>query len=214
MVILQPLQRHLHGLSPRDMDLFYRFGIGEVKPSPYSCIHHAFEHHAACQPDAVAVVNFEEAITYGELDRQANCLATHLRDMGVQTDSRICVLVERSILMVVAILGVLKSGAAYVPLDGDIVSDSTIAHALEDSGSDILLTLPKFTERAVTAKNIINLEDAICARPSLHCVKPKDEATTNSGAYVIYTSGESLLRHSLPSPIDMVCRDDWSAKGR
>lgn len=162
--------------------------MGEVKPSPFSCVHHAFEYHALRQPHAIAVVNFEESITYGELDRQANCLAVRLRDLGVQTNSRVCVLVERSILMVVAILSILKAGAAYVPLDGNIVSDSTLAHALHDSGSDVVLTLSKFTPR-VADKIVVTLEDAICASPSNHCIKPKDEARANGGAYVIYTSG-------------------------
>lgn len=198
MVILQPLQDQLQGLSPSDRALFYRFGIGEVKEAPFSCVHHAFEHHALHQPDAVAVVNFEERITYGELDRKANCLAARLRDKGVQLDSRVCVLVERSILMVVAILGVLKAGAAYIPFDGNIVSDSTLAHALKDSGSDIVLTLPKFTSRVV-GKNVVNLEDVICQTSSAHCVKPKDLATTKGGAYVIYTSGKWDCSLCIPS---------------
>lgn len=189
MVGVHSSQDQLRGLSPLDKSLFYRFGIGETQKSRFSCVHHAFEHHALRQPDAVAIVNFEENITYGELNRQANCLATRLRDLGVQIDSRVCVLVERSILMVVAILGVLKAGAAYIPLDGNIVSDSTLAHALEDSGSDVVLTLSKFTTR-VQGKTIVNLEEVICSSPSAHCVKPKDLATTNGGAYVIFTSGK------------------------
>ncbi|KAJ3575349.1 hypothetical protein NP233_g1159 [Leucocoprinus birnbaumii] len=188
MVILQSLQEPLRDLSPPDRDTFLRFGRGEDKPAPFSCIHHAFEYHASRQPEALAVVNFEETITYGELDRQANCLAARLRDMGIAPDSRVCLLVERSILMVVAILGVLKAGAAYVPLDGNVVSDSTLAHALRDSGSDIVLTLSKFTAR-VADKRAIVLEDVICRSAAIHCVKPKDEATTSGGAYVIYTSG-------------------------
>ncbi|KAF9445393.1 nonribosomal peptide synthetase 12 [Macrolepiota fuliginosa MF-IS2] len=188
MVILHQSQSQIHNLSPVDRALFYRFGIGEARESPFSCVHHAFEYHALRQPDTAAVIDFEERITYGELERQANCLAAHLRDMGVQPDSRVCVLVERSILMVVAILGVLKAGAAYIPLDGNIVSDTTLAHALGGSGSDIVLTLSKFITRVV-GENVVNLENAICATSSAHCRKPKDLATTKGGAYVIYTSG-------------------------
>lgn len=190
MAILHPRQDLFCGLSPLDKSLFYRFGIGETIKSPFSCIHHAFEYHASLQPSALAVVNFEESITYGELDRRANCLATYLQDMGIETDSRICVLVERCIPMVVAILGVLKAGAAYIPLDGNVVSDSTLRHALEESGIEMVLTLPKFTSR-VEGKHIINLEQVICASSSTHCAKPKDLATADGGAYVIFTSGES-----------------------
>lgn len=187
-MVLQPLQDPLSCLSPSERTLFHRFGTGEVQKTPFSCVHHAFECYARLQPDTPAVVNFQESITYGELDRQANCLAAHLIDWGVRVDSRVCVLVERSILMVVAMLGVLKAGAAYIPFDGNVVSDSTLAHALKDSGSDVVLTLPKFMSR-VAGEFALNLEDILCQTSSEHCVKPKDLATADSGAYVIYTSG-------------------------
>jgi len=191
MVVLQQLNDQLCDLSPLDRDLFFRFGLGEFQTSPFSCIHHAFEYHALRQPNALAVVNFEENITYGELDRQANCLATQLRSAGVQADFRVPILIERSIWMVVAILGTLKAGAAYVPLDGNIVSDVTLTHALNDSNSKIVLTLSHFTRRiADKTKFIIKLDDVICTCPSDHCVKPDDDATANGGAYVIYTSGK------------------------
>ncbi|KXN81763.1 Linear gramicidin synthase subunit C [Leucoagaricus sp. SymC.cos] len=180
MVIFQPVQDLFRRLSPSDRDLFYRFGIGETKLSPFSCVHHAFEHHASRQPDALAVVDFEQSITYGELDRQANCLAARLRGMSVRPDSRICVLVERSILMVVAVFGVLKAGAAYVPLDGNIVSDSTLTHALKDSDSDIVLTVSKYAAR-VEGRTIVNLEEVICPTLSGHCSKPEDETTAQHG---------------------------------
>jgi non-ribosomal peptide synthetase component F len=91
--------------------------------------------------------------------------------------------------MVVAMLGVLKAGAAYIPLDGNVVSDSTLRHAVEDSGIDLVLTLPKFASR-FEGKNMVDLEQVICTSPSNHCAKPKDLATADGGAYVIFTSGE------------------------
>lgn len=204
MVALQQFEDQLCDLSPLDRDLFFRFGIGESQTSPFSCIHHAFEYHALRQPNALAVVNFEENITYGELDRQANCLATQLRSVGVQADFRVPILIERSIWMVVAILGTLKAGAAYVPLDGNIVSDVTLAHALNESNSKIVLTLSQFTARiADETKIVIRVDDAICICPSNHCVKPDDDATTNGGAYVIYTSGkyDAYIKSNYPSGI-------------
>jgi len=179
------------GTVERPTRPFFRFRLGETQPPPFSCIHHAFEYHALRQPNAVAMVNLEENITHGELDRQANCLATRLRSMGVQADSQVPILIERSILMVVAILGTIKAGAAYVPLDGNIVSDSTLTYALDDSGSQIVLISANFTERVTNkAKIVVRLDNVICTFPSNHCVKPKDETTINGGAYVIYTSGK------------------------
>ncbi|HEY1379606.1 MAG TPA: amino acid adenylation domain-containing protein, partial [Gemmataceae bacterium] len=99
--------------------------IGEgVSTSPPSmtggkmrCLHHLFEARAAERPDAEAVVCGAERVTYGELNRRANRLARHLRRRGVGPEVTVGVCVEKSVDMVVAVLGVLKAGGAYVPLD-------------------------------------------------------------------------------------------------
>ena len=184
-----PTPDPLRELSASDQARFVEFGVGLTVASPFQCIHHAFEFHARTQPDAVAVEDFEETITYAELDRRANCLASRLRDSGVALDSRVCFLSERSIPMIVGIIGILKAGAAYVPLDGNIVSDSTLRHAIEGSESSIVLALKKFSHRVDSAQTIV-LEDIICEEASSHCTKPKDMTTSKHGVYVIYTSGK------------------------
>ncbi|KAF9475655.1 nonribosomal peptide synthetase 12 [Pholiota conissans] len=185
----QAATRHpLEHLSPSDQILFYNYGVGPIIAPPFHCIHHAFEFHAKRQPNAIAVEDFKHTITYGELDRQANCVAAHLKSSGVVLDSRVCFLAERSIPMIVGILGILKAGAAYVPLDGNIVSDSTLKHALLGSGPSIVLVLKKFIGR-VAGRPTICLEDHICQEASIHCAKPEDKSTSNHGVYVIYTSG-------------------------
>ncbi|KAF4617144.1 hypothetical protein D9613_005935 [Agrocybe pediades] len=190
----------LHNLSSSDKELFVQFGIGPSVASPFQCIHHAFEFHARNQPSAIAVEDFENTITYGELDRQANCVATHLQAKGVQLDSRVCFLAERSIPMIVGILGILKAGAAYVPLDGNIVSDSTLKHALTGSESPIALVLQKFAHRVGGDWQPVCLENIICEDPtSSHCKKPKDLSTSNHGVYVIYTSGTT----GVPKGVDV-----------
>lgn len=180
-----PLQR----LSQADQNLFYEFGVGPSVTSPFECVHHAFEFHAKNQPDAIAVEDFENTITYSDLDSQANCLAVHLKASGVEVDSRVCFLAERSIPMVVGILGILKAGAAYVPLDGNIVSDSTLKHAFLGSEAPVVLALKKFGSR-VDGRCTMILEDTICEEhSSIHCTKPEDWSTSKHGVYVIYTSG-------------------------
>ncbi|KAF8967152.1 nonribosomal peptide synthetase 12 [Flammula alnicola] len=188
----------LDHLPPSDQTLFHNFGVGASVSSPFQCVHHAFEFHAQSQPDAIAVEDFDNKITYADLDRQANCLATHLRAVGVSLDSRICFLAERSIPMVVGILGILKAGAAYVPLDGNIVSDSTLKHALLGSESPNVLVLKKFVAR-VEGRHMICLEDTICEERSVHCTKPQDLSASKHGAYVIYTSGTT----GVPKGVDV-----------
>src|SRR6185436_1523188 len=82
-----------------------------------ACLHELIEAQAASTPDALAVVFEDERLTYAELDRCANRLARHLDSLGVGPDVPVGLLVERSLDMVVGLLGILKAGGAYVPLE-------------------------------------------------------------------------------------------------
>ncbi|KAG6854584.1 hypothetical protein C0991_004920 [Blastosporella zonata] len=193
-------QELLKDLPATDKELFTKFGLGETVKPAFECVHHAFDHHAREHPETIAVEDFAHKITFAELDRQSNCLATRLRESGVAPGSRVCLLVERSIHMVVGILSVLKAGGAYVPLDGNVVADKTLNHALKDSGSSLVLVQRKFTHRVGTVP-IVCLEDAICESPSNpHCQRPKDLAKTTDSAYIIYTSGTT----GVPKGVDVM----------
>ena len=89
----------------------------EAEYASEQCVHELFEAQVERTPEAVAVVLGEETLTYGQLNGRANRLAHHLRSLGVRPDSRVGICVERSLEMVVGLLGVLKAGGAYVPLD-------------------------------------------------------------------------------------------------
>ena len=86
------------------------------------CIHELFEAQAARHPDAVAVAQEDDQLSYGELNACANRLARRLRALGVRPDARVGLCVERSLNMVVSLLGILKAGGAYVPLTRPIRS--------------------------------------------------------------------------------------------
>jgi non-ribosomal peptide synthetase component F len=182
-------QQVLRHLSTIDRQLFNQFGFGERETPAFDLVHVAFEHHAETHPHNIAVEDFSLKVTYEELDRQANCLAATLSSQGIKPGSRVCLLVERSILMVVGILGILKAGGAYVPLDGNVVADKTLNHALKDSGSSLALVQRKFGHR-LTSMPILSLEDVIHeSHIESHCIKPENKATTTDSAYIIYTSG-------------------------
>ncbi|HVG44860.1 MAG TPA: amino acid adenylation domain-containing protein, partial [Longimicrobium sp.] len=104
-----------------------------------SCIHELFEAQVARAPDAVAVVFDGLSLTYAELNARANRLAHHLRELGVGPDARVAVCVERGPGMVVGLMGVLKAGAAYVPLD-PAYPGARLRHMLGDSAPVALLT--------------------------------------------------------------------------
>src|SRR5690349_18085366 len=82
-----------------------------------SCIHHVFERQVAKTPEAIAVKCGEETLTYSQLNARADQLARKLQGLGVAPEVRVALYLERSLDMVVAILGVLKAGGAYVPID-------------------------------------------------------------------------------------------------
>ena len=185
-------------LSPEDVLLFNRFGFGDARKPAFSCVHHAFEHYARVQPDAIAVEHCGSSITYGELDRKANGLATRLRALGVYPGTRVCLLVQRSISMVVGILGILKAGAAYVPLDGSIVTQSTLEHVLHDSQAVLALALKEFVHR-VSDTPAVCLEDTLDSLSSAECIKPADLSSPDDGVYIIYTSGKPQFHRLLPN---------------
>jgi acyl-CoA synthetase (AMP-forming)/AMP-acid ligase II len=185
----------LSHLSATDRALFWKYGIGAKASVPFQCVHHAFEFHAQSNPDYTAVDELGTTITYAELDRRSNCLAARLRSIGVTQGSRVCMLVERCISLPIAVLGILKAGAAYIPLDGNVVSDSTLKHALKGSGSSVAVTLRKFEHRVADAPvPLVFLDDALCPgyNPG-HCVKPRDTTTAHDSVYIIFTSGKCLL---------------------
>ncbi|HET7228484.1 MAG TPA: amino acid adenylation domain-containing protein [Longimicrobium sp.] len=162
-------------------------------PFDRACIHHLFARQAARTPQAVAVVYGDDALTYRELDERANRLAHHLAALGAGPEMPVALCVERSTAMLVAMLAILKSGAAYLPLD-PAYPRGRLKHMLADSGASLLVT--QHSLRALLPSDEIRtvLIDAhaaeIAARPG---DAPASEVTAGNAAYVIYTSGSTGL---------------------
>ncbi len=148
----------------------------EVEPGSGSTLPALFRRQAAREPDAVAAVFGDRRLTYRELDRASDRLAGRLADLGVGPESRVAVSVERSLGMVVGILGILKAGGAYVPIDPSYPAERR-DFMLEDSRATLLLTGDQLENES--------LEIAAPAVPL-----PSDPAAENL-AYVIYTSGST-----------------------
>ena len=103
------------------------------------CIHQMFEEQAERTPDAMAIVFEQQQLTYAQLNTRANQLARHLQTLGVGPDALVGICMERSLEMVVGLLGILKAGGAYVPLDPAYPGER-LAYMLEDSAAAVLLT--------------------------------------------------------------------------
>ena len=103
------------------------------------CLHELFAEQAAKTPDAVAVVYEDGELRYAELDRRANQLAHHLRKLGVGPEVIVGLCVERSLEMVVGLLGILKAGGAYLPLDPGYPAER-LAYMLADARAAVVVT--------------------------------------------------------------------------
>src|SRR5919107_75970 len=110
------------------------------------CVHELFEEQVELTPDAVAVVFEDEQLTYRELNRRANQLAHHLRTLGVGPEVLVGICVERSLEMVVGLLGILKASGTYVPLDPSYPA-TRLEFILEDTQAPVLLTQERLVER-------------------------------------------------------------------
>jgi 2,3-diaminopropionate biosynthesis protein SbnA len=154
-------------------------------------LHHIFEAQADARPEAVAVVFGREETTYAELERRANRLARHLRACGVWPKSLVAMLLPRSIDAYATVLGILKAGAAYVPLDADYPPDR-LSYILENSGATALVTTGDLARHAAFDGAVIRLDtDRAKIDAQSGARLPREMATVapRDLCYVIYTSG-------------------------
>ncbi|ATB48688.1 non-ribosomal peptide synthetase [Corallococcus macrosporus] len=155
-------------------------------PLPDS-LHGLFEQQVARRPDATAARFESRAVTYRELDEQANRLANRLRQLGVEPGHRVGIFLERSLELLVGLLGILKAGAAYVPLD-PLYPPDRLAHILDDSGVSLLLTEPALAAQvpAYHGKRMLLAEAA-----GAPATRPQVTLAGSNLAYVLYTSGST-----------------------
>nr|QEO74481.1 condensation domain-containing protein [uncultured bacterium] len=154
-------------------------------------LHGLFEEQVRRTPDATALVFEGERLTYAELDGRADRLARRLRRTGVGPEALAAVLLERSVEMVVALLGVLKAGGAYVPLDPEYPAER-VRFMLEDSGAPVVLTTSRLAGLVpgghAARVVLLDVEDEVEAEAR---ADSDGEVHGDNLAYVIYTSGST-----------------------
>ena len=161
-----------------------------ARPLPRECVHELFTAQALRTPDARAVIFKDEVLTYAELDRRSNKLAHHLLRRGVRLESRVAVCVERSIEMVIALLGTLKAGATYVPLDPGYPA-SRLEQMAVDAGVSVVITQSRFQDRLPQGAEFVRIDTDL---PYIFSESDDDPATacrSDNLAYIIYTSGST-----------------------
>ncbi len=165
------------------------------------CVHHLVQAQAERVPDAIAAIFENEHLTYGELNRRANQLAHHLQKLGVGPETLVALLLERSLAMLIGVLGVLKAGGAYVPMD-PAYPQERLAFMLDDAQALVLLAhehlLGGFPTEGIEVVCLdVDWADIALERDD----NPVSGARPDNLAYVIYTSGSSgrpkgvMIRH-------------------
>lgn len=155
------------------------------------CIHQVFEAQVQARPEAVVAVFEDMQLTYNELNRRSNQLAHYLRGMGIGPEVFVGVCMERSLEMVVAILGILKAGGAYVPLDPAYPSER-LAFMLQETQAPVVLTHGRLAEALSACKTRIVRLDAHGESITHEKKTNVDSRVTSANlAYVMYTSGST-----------------------
>jgi len=178
-------------LTARGIQDFLDWNLTDVSLPQNLCIHYLIERQAALNPDAVAVICGERSLSYEELNKRANRLARSLNRLGVGAEDRVAISLERSLEMMIALLGVLKSGGAYVPLDPSYPRER-VGYMLEDSRSKIVLT-----EQRLAASFSGTDAKILCLDSDWHRIAVEESGNLADGAnpeniaYVIYTSGST-----------------------
>ncbi|MFB2880052.1 non-ribosomal peptide synthase/polyketide synthase, partial [Floridanema aerugineum] len=178
------------------------------------CLHQLFEEQVLKTPQSVAVVFENQRLTYSELNDRSNQLAHYLRSLGVGADVLVGICVERSLEMIVGILGILKAGGAYVPLDPTYPQDR-LSFILEDAQISVLLSQQHLVEKLPQHQARVIYLDSEWETIAQHSQSnPQDTATSSNLAYIIYTSGSTgqpkgvLVNHSNVVRL-FAATDDW-----
>jgi amino acid adenylation domain-containing protein len=205
-IVANPDERigELQLLGPEELRrLLVEWNDNDAEVPQDEFVHELFEAQAAAQPEAVAVVFEDTNLTYGELNARSNQLARYLQSQGVGPETRVGICMERSVEMVVGLLGVLKAGGAYVPLDPAYPKER-LAFMMADAQAPLLLTqqrllqsLPAAEAQALEAQAQVDQVRALCIDADAELLAqhstenlPRTVAAANL-AYLIYTSGST-----------------------
>lgn len=159
---------------------------------PHNTVHEAFESVVDVYPAIVAAIHGDQKITYHQLDLAANRLAHHLIGSGLRPKQRVCLVVQRSLEMLIGLLAILKAGCQYVPIDGGVASDQALQHIFKDTEARFILCLPKFWEKVqqFAPRDAIVLELGRETGAFYSPLRPCVKVSADDGVYAMYTSGE------------------------
>jgi amino acid adenylation domain-containing protein len=196
-------------LSEFDQSLFQSFSQGPIVKLPFNHLHTAFEYWEKLQPDAIAAQFENKSISYKQLNSQANSLALKLLKLGIDSGSNVGVFVKRSINMLVAMLAVLKTGAAYVPLDIGVSPKQQIDKIIESAGIKIVLSLEPFSHKCPNKPDlqVIDLDKAVntSSKTGTLTKNLNTQFSRQSCAFVLFTSGTTGIPNGVRVSHNNLC---------
>ncbi|WP_367387265.1 amino acid adenylation domain-containing protein [Bacillus vallismortis] len=167
--------------------LLHRYNETKTDYPKNMTINQLFEEQARMNPDHIAIVYGSQQMTYKELNEQSNQIAKILRCKGVNSSEIVGLMTDRSLEMIIGLIGILKSGGAYLPIDPES-PQQRINHMLNDTNAKLLLTQEKYRDSIQNDIEIINLNDDYSEVDNTNLEKIND---SNDTAYIIYTSGST-----------------------
>jgi pristinamycin I synthase-3/4 len=195
--------RDLSALTPVDEKLLLNsWSVGRDLAPAATNVCEWFERIVEAHSDRIALGFGSQSVSYGELNRRANQLARTLRSYGVEPEVRVALCVERGVEMVVGLLGILKSGGAYTPLDASYPLER-LAYMVEDAGAPVVVTQEHLRERLPWGwAQILTLDSGWDEIARQDDQNPEHHLAPANLAYVIYTSGST----GKPKAADLIHR--------
>lgn len=194
-------------LSPAQRtELVTTFNESGCADYPQRTVHELFAEQVTAFPEAVAVEMRDQSLTYAELDAKSNALALLLRDHEVTPDQPVLVLMDRSLELIVAILGILKAGGAYLPIEPNYPEDR-IRMMLSDSGAKLLLTQKKLKPAMQAGVTCLVLDEEWPGNYGERSESPLSPVNhPDDLAYILYTSGSTGTPKGVPVPHRAIVR--------
>jgi non-ribosomal peptide synthetase component F len=166
-------------------------GHGPKISVSHGTVHEAFESIVDTYPAVVAAIHGTDSMTYLQLDLAANRLAHYLISSGLRPRQQVCLVVQRSMEMLIGFLAILKAGCQYVPIDGGVATDEALRHIFADTEARFILCLPRYWDRVKQCAN----QEAVIIELGMNTgayyppTRPRIPVTSNDGVYAMYTSG-------------------------
>lgn len=198
-------KNQLAGLPKEDQKLFWKFGVGKTQSLPYTQVQHAFSYWAERTPNATAIDHLGKKISYKQLDEQSNKVANFLKEIGIGTGDHVGLFLQRSIPMIIGILGILKSGAAYVPQHVGVATDEQLQHIVDKAKLKVTLTAKEHLDMlpALTSTTVLAIEDIL--ESSSNTEATRSHQSGSSTCFVLFTSGTTGMPNGVQVTHENVC---------